>query len=298
VKIRRLALGKFTPDYDLAEVTDAPNNVLEKIVWHKQAEVLAMAETKNLDRIITELDRAPNLKDFRGAILKSKYRPALIAEVKKASPSKGVIRQNFDPVAIAQTYAKNGAACLSVLTDAEFFQGSFENLQNIHKVVDLPLLCKEFIISEYQIYLARSCGADAVLLITAILSDADLIKFAQLIYELGMTALIEVHTEPELARILSLSNSLQPTKTLIGINNRNLETFSVDLAVTKALIANLPSNLRDQWLWVSESGIHTPEDLAFVAQSGAIAVLVGESLLKQTDMGLAINSLYANSVAN
>jgi len=295
MKIRRLAQDKPpTPDYDLASAVDTPSNILEKIVWHKQAEILTLAEVKSLEQLISELDLAPNLRDFRGALLKSNFDPALIAEVKKASPSKGVIRAEFDPEKIAQTYAENGAACLSVLTDAKFFQGSFKNLQNIRKVVELPLLCKEFIISEYQIYFARSCGADAVLLITTILSDRHLVEFSQLIYQLGMTALIEVHTASELERLINLTKSLQPNRTLIGINNRNLENFSVDLAVTKTLIANLLPEVRDQWLWVSESGIHTPEDLAFVAKSNVDAVLVGESLLKQADLGLAIRRLYLN----
>jgi len=190
-------------------------------------------------------------------------------------------------VAIALAYQQNGASCISVLTDEKFFQGSFDNLAKIRAAVDLPLLCKEFIIYPYQIYLARIHGADAVLLIAAILSDKDLQYFVKIVKTLGMTALIEVHTLEELDRVLTL----QGVK-LIGINNRNLEDFSVSLETTGQLLADRQTEIQAKGiLIVSESGIHTPDDLTQVATAGAEAVLIGESLVKQPDPGVALASL-------
>ena len=225
-------------------------------------------------------------RDFYGSLQNSHLKPALIAEVKKASPSKGVFRADFDPVAIAQAYERGGASCLSVLTDTEFFQGGFQNLQLVRQAVDLPLICKEFIIDPYQIYLGRSHGADAVLLIAAILTDAELISLQTLIHELGMTVLVEVHTQSELDRVLQI-----PNVRLIGINNRNLENFVVDLEQTKILMDRLDPAIRSKYLWVSESGIYNRQDLDFVQSCGASAVLVGESLIKQENIEEAVNSL-------
>jgi indole-3-glycerol phosphate synthase len=209
--------------------------------------------------------------------------------VKKASPSKGVIRVDFDAVEIAKAYQRGGASCLSVLTDRNFFQGSFENLAAVRQAVDLPLLCKEFIIYPYQIYYARAHGADAVLLIAAILEDVDLQYFLKIVRVLGMTALIEVHTEEEFDRVLSLDGV-----DLIGINNRNLADFSVDLQTTSQLLGARRQELSDRGITiVSESGIHTAEDLKTVAAAGANAVLIGESFIKQEDPGQAIVDLFA-----
>ncbi|MEB3149624.1 MAG: indole-3-glycerol phosphate synthase TrpC, partial [Sphaerospermopsis sp.] len=217
-----------------------------------------------------------------------KTKPALIAEVKKASPSKGVLRADFDPVEIAKAYEEGGASCLSVLTDKKFFQGSFDNLSLVRAAVDLPLLCKEFIIYPYQMYLARVNGADAVLLIAAILSDQDLQYFIKIANALKMAALIEVHSLEELDRVLALDGV-----SLVGINNRNLEDFSVDLQTTCELLKARGSQLQEKnILVVSESGLHTPEDLSIVETAGASAVLVGESLVKQPDPKLAINHLF------
>ena len=213
----------------------------------------------------------------------------MIAEIKKASPSKGVIREDFDPVAIAKSYQQGGASCLSVLTDKKFFQGSFDNLSKVRDVVDLPLLCKDFVIYPYQIYLARYYGADAVLLIAAVLSDQDLQYFLKIAKVLGMTALIEVHTLEELDRVLTLDGV-----NLIGINNRNLEDFSVDLQTTCQLLQSRQSQFQSRdILVVSESGLYTREDISLVTQAGAKAVLIGESLIKQPDPGVALNQLIA-----
>ncbi|MCJ8280524.1 MAG: indole-3-glycerol phosphate synthase TrpC, partial [Rivularia sp. ALOHA_DT_140] len=238
-----------------------------------------------------QIRNVPPPRDFLAALQQGKTKPALIAEVKKASPSKGVLREDFDPVQIALEYQKGGASCLSVLTDKKFFQGSFENLSKVRTAVDLPLLCKEFIIYPYQMYLARLRGADAVLLIAAVLSDQDLQYFVKIANALKLTPLIEVHTLEELDRVLAIDGV-----SLIGINNRNLEDFSVDLQTTCKLLQARTKQLIDRnILVVSESGLHTPSDLSLVARNGASAVLIGESLVKQPDPALSIINLFAKS---
>ena len=277
--------------YQIAAADANPSNILEEIIWYKEAEIDQMREKQSLQDLQRQLVNAPPSKDFIAALRQDKTKPALIAEVKKASPSKGVIREDFDPVEIALEYQKGGATCLSVLTDKKFFQGSFENLSKIRDAVDLPLLCKEFIIYPYQMYLARLRGADAVLLIAAVLSDQDLQYFVKIAKALKLTPLIEVHTLEELDRVLAIDGV-----TLIGINNRNLEDFSVDLQTTcKLLQARNQKLIEHNILVVSESGLHTPDDLSLVASSGASAVLIGESLVKQPDPALSIANLFAKS---
>jgi indole-3-glycerol phosphate synthase len=289
-------LGKTTSDKTTLDKTTSPKprHILEEIVWHKQEEVAIRAKQLPLAEIQKQLDKAPVVRNFLDALRSSKNQPSLIAEVKKASPSKGVIRDDFNPVEIAEEYEKGGASCLSVLTDEKFFQGSFENLHRIRTNIKLPLLCKEFIIDPYQIYLGRLYGADAILLIAAILSDNTLQVFLNLAHSLGMNALIEVHTLEELDRVLNLSSAKSQVK-LIGINNRNLEDFSVDLEITKNILAARGSLLNDLDITVvSESGLYTNADLNIVSQAGARAVLVGESLVKQKDLKLAVERLMAN----
>ncbi|PSN80490.1 indole-3-glycerol phosphate synthase TrpC, partial [filamentous cyanobacterium CCP4] len=265
-----------------------PRHILEKIVWHKETEVAALRERLPLADLQRQVLDAPPPRDFVAALRNGRTAPALIAEVKKASPSKGVMREDFDPVAIAQTYTAHGASCLSVLTDKAFFQGDFEYLAQIRQAVDLPLLCKEFIIYPYQMYLARAKGADAVLLIAAILTDQDLTYFVQIAKALGMAVLVEVHTLEELDRVLAV-----PGLALIGINNRDLETFTTRLETTAELIAARRDELTASGaVVISESGIHTPADLQAVTTAGAAAVLIGESLIRQPDPGLAIDQLY------
>jgi indole-3-glycerol phosphate synthase len=274
--------------YQAALEDAAPNNILEEIVWQKEIEIEQMREKLPLRELQKKALSAPPTRDFVAALREGKTKPALIAEVKKASPSKGVLRADFNPVAIAQSYQEGGASCLSVLTDRKFFQGSFENLSLVRAAVDLPLLCKEFIIYPYQIYLARINGADAILLIAAILSDQDLQYFVKIANNLKMAALIEVHSLEELERLLSLDSV-----SLVGINNRNLEDFSVDLQTTYQLLKDKGSQLQARnILVVSESGIHNPEDLSVVETAGASAVLIGESLVKQPDPKLAITNLF------
>ncbi|MDB9313792.1 indole-3-glycerol phosphate synthase TrpC [Spirulina sp. CS-785/01] len=281
VKISHLQYKAAVPDAE-------PRNILERIVWHKEAEVDGMRDRLPLLQLKGQVQGAPPPKDFLGALKNGKTNPALIAEVKKASPSKGVIREDFDPVTIAQTYEKAGASCISVLTDSKFFQGSYENLAKVRQTVALPLLCKEFIIYPYQIYQARSQGADAILLIAAILSDQDLRYFIKIIRTLGMTPLIEVHSQEELERVLQ-----QDEVQLIGINNRNLEDFSVSLETTQTLLKNYQQTLQNRQICVvSESGLHTAQDVDFVKNWGAEAVLIGESLLRNPDPEAAITALF------
>jgi indole-3-glycerol phosphate synthase len=273
------------------KVPDAePRNILEEIVWQKEKEVEQRRERMPLIELqskVRDLERRP--LDFVAALRQAQTRPALIAEVKKASPSKGVICENFDPVAIAQSYVTGGAACISVLTDEKFFQGSFDALQQVRDAVEVPLLCKDFLIYPYQIYLARLHGADAVLLIAAILSDKDLLYFHKIATALGMAALVEVHTLEELDRVLQL-----PDVKLIGINNRNLEDFSVDLNTTEQLIAAHAEQIQaHNAIVISESGLYTAADLQRVQQAGAGAVLIGESLVKQADPAAAIAQLFS-----
>ena len=267
------------------------DNILEEIVWHKQTEVAQLRENLPLAELQRQALVAQPPRDFVAALRQGKTQPALIAEVKKASPSQGVLREDFDPVAIALSYQQGGASCLSVLTEPRFFQGSFDNLTQIRAAVDLPLLCKDFVLYPYQMYLARVRGADAVLLIAAILSDQDLQYFVKIAKALKIAALIEVHTLAELDRVLALDGV-----TLVGINNRNLEDFSVDLQTTCQLLGNRGDEMRSRGiLVVSESGLHNPDSLAVVASAGAEAVLIGESLLKQKDPGAAIAALFPKS---
>ncbi len=270
--------------YQIAGYEDQPQSILEEIVWHKEKEVDQWRDKTPLVDLQKKLANLPPTRDFLGALKASQTTPAVIAEVKKASPSKGVIRADFDPIAIAQSYVAGGATGLSVLTDEKFFQGSFTNLALIRGAVDLPLLCKDFIIYPYQMYLARLNGADAVLLIAAILADQDLRYFLKIAQKLGMTALVEVHDSVELDRVLAIDGV-----TLVGINNRDLNTFEVRLQTTCDLLAQRGDQLRDRGiLVVSESGLFTPVDRQTVVQAGASAVLVGESFIKQPDPGLAL----------
>ena len=208
---------------------------------------------------------------------------AVIAEVKKASPSMGVIRASFDPVAIAESYAAAGATCLSVLTDEKYFQGSGHYLRLIRAAVGLPLLRKDFIVDEYQIVEARALGADAILLIVAALSDEELAAFTRLAHDLGLDVLVEVHDEAECERALQL-----PLR-VIGVNNRNLHDFSVSLETSRRIQAMLPAD----YLLVSESGIHTRADIEALQGDGIHAFLVGGSLMQADDPGAALSALLA-----
>lgn len=289
-------VGPF--QFRLQNEGNTPRNILEEIIWYKDKEVSQMKERRPLFSLKKDLDSAPPARDFLGALKAAYVRtnlPGLIAEVKKASPSRGVLRENFDPVEIARAYEKGGAACLSVLTDEKFFQGSFENLQKIRNAgVECPLLCKEFVVDAWQIYYARSKGADAILLIAAVLPDLDIKYMTKICKMVGLTPLVEVHDEKEMDRMLAIEGI-----ELIGINNRNLETFEVDISNTKKLLeGERGQKIREKNITiVGESGLFTPDDIAYVQEAGVKAVLVGESIVKQSDPTKGIAGLFGKDIS-
>ncbi len=257
--------------------------ILDTIVEEKQREVAALPRaTVSPETLRVAVQARGGVRDFAGALRRPKRAPvALIAEVKKASPSAGIIRADFDPIRIAREYEAAGASCLSVLTDQKFFQGSLDYLKRIRETVKLPLLRKDFIIDERQILEAVKCGADAILLIVAILDDTQLKHFHSLATEAGLATLVEVHDEAELNRALMAGAEL------IGVNNRNLKTFKVDLATTERLAAGLfPAGevAGQSRFLIAESGIHTRADVERLARCGAGAILVGESLMKEANI--------------
>jgi indole-3-glycerol phosphate synthase len=244
------------------------DTVLDKILAHKVEEVAHFKTVVPLNRIQEAAVTQPAPRDFAGALRRDKV--ALIAEVKKASPSKGVLVENFDPVAIGMTYAENGAGAISVLTDETFFQGHLDYLKAIRGATTVPVLRKEFIIDPYQVYEARGAGADAVLLIVMALEDGQLADLHWLVTELGMAALVEVHNEAELERALKIG------ATLIGVNNRDLRTFHEDIETTVRLAKQMPPGVT----LVAESAIRSAVDVRRMGECGAHAVLVGEGLMK------------------
>jgi len=257
-------------------------SVLACIVETKRAELDKARGEAPLAAWVDSLADLPPARDFAGALKRGPADPIrVIAEVKKASPSKGVIRADFDPVAIARAYASGGAAALSVLTDRDYFQGSLDYLDSVRKAVDLPLLRKDFTIDPYHVYEARRHGADAVLLIAAVLDDGELSDLLALADRLGMAALVEAHTEAELER------GLKAGARIVGINNRDLATFDTTLETTYRLLAGIPADVAK----VSESGIETREQVARLEAAGLDAVLVGESLMRRPDVGAALSAL-------
>jgi indole-3-glycerol phosphate synthase len=280
-------------EYAIPHPEEAPRHILEQIVWEKDREVASARERVPLQKLKEQVARLPVPRDFLAALRAACRKPAVIAEVKKASPSKGVIREDFDPVAIARGYADGGASCLSVLTDKQFFQGGFEVLIAVREAVELPLLCKDFILSPYQLYQARAAGADAALLIAAILTDQDLGYLHKVARSLGLAVLVEVHDAQELERVLAIDGLTAPgAGTVVGINNRDLTTFAVDLATTERLMQRFGETLRQRGLLlVSESGLFRREDLDRVQSAGADAVLVGEALMRQPDVTAALETL-------
>ena len=255
--------------------------ILDQILAHKSAEVAARRSIVSLEQLRAEVEQQAPPRDFIGALQTSIHRPALIAECKQASPSKGLLRADYDPRGLAQTYDDNGAAALSVLTDEQFFQGSVADLVAARSVSLLPVLRKDFVIDEYQVYESRAIGADAILLIVAALDDARLKAFYQLARDLGMAALIEVHDQAELDRALRLGPRL------IGVNNRNLQDFSVSLQTTARLRLRIPGNIT----LVAESGIHSVDDVAELSRLGVDAMLVGEALVTASDVGAKVREL-------
>ena len=252
--------------------------ILDEIVKYKRSELEAQMRKRPLGRLQKETAKLRKRKPIFIKMLKRSKRMAVIAEIKKRSPSSGILRKDFKPFIIPPAYQKAGASALSILTDENFFGGSAEIFEKIRAATKLPLLRKDFIIHEYQVYEARLMGADAVLLIADILSSHDLDRLSRLTHQLGMDALFEVHTLRDIEKILPLKPKM------VGINNRDLRTFQADLNVTKKLIGKLPKTT----LVVSESGIQTAEDLIYLKRLGVRAALVGESLMREKDPGLAL----------
>ncbi len=264
-------------------MNDTPD-ILRRILARKRAEVAERSATLPRDALEARLAGAPAPRPFRGALedrIRS-GRPAVIAEIKKASPSKGVLREDFDPEAIARDYAGHGAACLSVLTDRDFFQGDDRYLQRARAASGLPVLRKDFIIDPYQVTEARVLGADCVLLIVAALDDRELSALHGQIRALGMDALVEVHDAAELERALALGADL------IGINNRDLRSFETRIETTLELLPRIPNGP----LVVTESGIHTREDVGRMRQAGVGAFLVGEAFMRAEAPGRALEALF------
>lgn len=259
-------------------------DILQKILQTKQEEIAARAAVRSLAQLQVDAAQASPVRGFLNALRQRVARgePAVIAEIKKASPSKGVIRADFDPVAIAQSYERGGAACLSVLTDAQYFQGHERYLQAARAACTLPVIRKDFIVDRYQVYEARAIGADCILLIVAALTDAQLQDLYALATDLGMDALIEVHDKEELARALRLNAPL------IGINNRNLRTFVTSLNTTLDLLSDVPAEV----LLVTESGIHAPADVQLMRQHHVNAFLVGEAFMRADDPGTELQKLF------
>lgn len=261
-----------------------PPDILKKIIDRKLEEIQAHSQEVSLEVLRAKLADASKPRGFVQSIRKkiAVGEPAVIAEIKKASPSKGVLREDFDPAAIAVSYEKAGAACLSVLTDVDFFQGSDEYLKQARAACALPVIRKDFIIDAYQVYEARVMGADCILLIVSALDDDKLKSLADLAMELGMDVLVEVHDEAELHRALPLGLPL------IGINNRNLRTFEVSLNTTLDLLGQIPQGT----IVVTESGIFTREDVELMRNNSVNAFLVGEAFMRVQEPGEKLRSIF------
>jgi indole-3-glycerol phosphate synthase len=264
-------------------MTDTPD-ILKKILDTKAEEVSRRKVRTPIVDLESFAESVEKPRGFYQALLGRVMmkKPAIIAEIKKASPSKGVIREDFQPVMIGQDYAMNGATCLSVLTDKDYFQGSEVYLQLVRERCPLPVLRKDFMIDPYQVYEARALGADCILLIAAALEDGQMRELAELAARLGMDVLVEVHNEEELHRALPLDTKL------IGINNRNLRTFETTLQTTLDLKAQIPEDR----LIITESGIHTPADVKLMLDNGIYAFLVGEAFMRADSPGQKMRELF------
>lgn len=264
-------------------MSDTPD-ILKKIIQRKHEEIAERSAKTSLHELKSRVASSSPVRGFVDSIETTikQGKPAVIAEIKKASPSKGVIREEFDPIAIAKSYESGGATCLSVLTDKDYFQGSDAYLQQAREACSLPVIRKDFIINPYQVYEARAIGADCILLIVAALNDVQLQELTQFTNELGMDVLVEVHDEEELHRALALNTKL------IGINNRNLRTFEVSLNTTIDLLPQIP----DDRIVVTESAIHTPQDVALMRQHKVNTFLVGEAFMRADDPGAKLAELF------
>jgi len=268
----------------VSEVLRDTPDILKRILARKAEEVDERHRHTGIDVLRDKIDTAEPVRGFISAIEQrlSAGAPAVIAEIKKASPSRGVLREDFDPAQIAVSYERGGAACLSVLTDIDFFRGSDAYLQQARAACGLPVLRKDFMIDPYQVYEARAMGADCILLIVAALSDVMLLELLQLAHNLGMDVLVEVHDAAEMERALAL-----PAR-LIGVNNRDLRSFETRLEVTLGFIDQVP----DDRILVTESGIHTRADVDLMRQNGVHAFLVGEAFMKAAEPGEKLAELF------
>ena len=249
-------------------------NFLDEIISHKKKVLIEGKKRCSIDELRGLISALPPIRGIKSALTSPSTPIRIIAEVKKASPSKGIIREDFDPVEIAKTYEANRASAISVLTEEKFFHGSLDYLKKIREVTAIPLLCKDFIFDEYQVYQSRVFGADAFLLIAAILDDSKLKDLLKTGRGLGMQAIVEVHNLEELKMVL------QTEAEIIGINNRDLKTFKTDISTTERLIKEIPQDK----IVVSESGINTAEDISRLRECGAHAFLIGESLMREKDI--------------
>ncbi len=267
-------------------MSDTPD-ILKRIVARKWEEISARSARVPLDTVRSLAQAGDPVRGFADS-LQAKIgagHAGVIAEIKKASPSKGVLREDFDPASIAVSYADYGAACLSVLTDEDFFQGADAYLQQARAACELPVIRKDFIVDPYQVYEARALGADCILLIVACLEDAQMRELNELAYTLGMDVLVEVHDVAEMERALALPGRL------VGINNRNLRTFEVSLQTTLELLSYVPN----ERLVVTESGIHTCEDVRLMREHGVGAFLVGEAFMRADNPGERLAALFAEA---
>jgi indole-3-glycerol phosphate synthase len=257
--------------------------ILSKIIEQTKIALAARKQVVSCEQLIDDLQKQEPARDFAQTISRPD-RINIIAEAKKASPSKGIIRPDFDPVSIAQCYEQNGAGAVSVLTEEHFFQGHLDYLRLIRRSIGIPVLRKDFIIDDYQVYEARAAGADALLLIAAILDTSELSSLLHLTHDLGMQALVEVHTEDELKKALHVKPSI------IGINNRNLSTFFTNINTTIELQTLIPEGI----IIVTESGINTSDDIKRLRSCGIDAFLIGEALMREPDPGLKLRQLLCS----
>lgn len=259
-------------------------DILSQIVARKKTEIASAREGKSLVDMVAQAEAQTAPRDFIAALRQkhSKGQAAVIAEIKKASPSKGLLRENYEPASIARTYEEHGAACLSVLTDQEFFQGNPQHLADARAACDLPVLRKDFIIDDYQVYASRAMGADCILLIAAILNAAEMQKLEKLAHRLNMAVLVEVHNASELASALTLSTPL------IGVNNRDLNTFITDINTTFKLLSQVPAGK----IIVTESGISNSDEVKTLEKAGVYTFLVGEALMRAANPGAALKALF------
>lgn len=266
-------------------MSDTPD-ILKKIVARKREEIAGRSARVPMGEVRKRAEDGDDTRGFVDSLLAkiAAGQAGVIAEIKKASPSKGVLREDFDPASIAVSYADYGAACLSVLTDVDFFQGGDAYLQQARAACDLPVIRKDFIIDSYQVYEARALGADCILLIVACLDDARLADLNALAHELGMDVLVEVHDAAELERALAVPGRM------VGINNRNLRTFEVSLQTTLDLLPSIP----DERLVVTESGIHAPQDVRLMRDNRVHAFLVGEAFMRARDPGEKLAELFGS----